>query len=180
MNNLKELYESKVESSIKEKDVNMNRPDVTAANRIKAIFDDDPYITTTYVNAENGKPAKLILDVHSIGKAAALKHILPKRYEFGGMKLDIEVNDTSTNINEDIIKAAFENNPHFHKYETIRNELTGNEYHLCIFKKEVIQFPNDNGGSLHGTESRLMEDLCREMLSENTGNLLYSTDDESK
>lgn len=48
-------------------------------------------------------------------------------------------------------------------------------YHVCVFNKEVIQFKNDNGSSLHGYEFRLMEDLAKEVLDAPL--LLFTTED---
>mgnify|MGYP007070308984 CR=1 FL=1 len=79
-------------------------------------------------------------------------------------------------MDEDVIHDVFDSNPHFNKFITIPDPLNPTvEYHLCIFNKEVIQFPNDNAGSLHGMESRIMEDLCMEYI--NVSDILYSTDD---
>lgn len=158
----------------------MNRPDVDMANKIGAIFKDDPDITISYIDAieKRGKeptPGRLVMKIDNMSKAAAIRHLLPEQYDLGSMKLNIDITDTSKDINANIIKAAFNGNPHFKEYRDIVNPFTQYTYHVCIFEKEVIQFENDNGGSLHGFESRIMEDLCREVL--NVPLILYTTDD---
>ena len=157
-----------------EKDVNYNRPDIHVANEIKAIFEDDPYITAEVVTIEDG--SILTFKVSNYKKAAGIRKILEEKYEVGNLTLLVKVIDTSP-MNEEVVHDVFDSNPHFNRFVTISNPLDPTvKYRVCIFNKEVIQFPNDNAGSLHGMESTIMEDLCKEYI--NVLGILYSTDDE--
>lgn len=158
-------------------EVTKNRPDVDLANKIKAMFEGDPYIEMEYIDATEKDEAILKFKVSNSKKAAAIKKILPSRYGegFTSLPLNIVVEDV-TNINAETIVDAFKGNPHFKDYIEITDPLTGETYHICIFKKEVLQFKNDNAGSLHGYEFALMEQLAKDWL--NVPKLIYTTDDE--
>lgn len=153
--------------------VKLNRPDVSLGNRIKAVFDDDPQISVEYVNATSGKCAKIILSVTNSEKASALRKLLPEKYDISS-PLEVEVKDTSE-MSGDVVRAAFEGNPHFKDYVEITNQLTLEIYHVCIFKEEVIKFINNNAVSLNGYEFRLMQDLAGEVMD--VPKLMYTTDD---
>lgn len=154
-------------------DTTYNRPDFCLANRLKAIFNDDPEVDVEYIASSEVVPSKVILKVNNRIKASAIRRILPERYNTG-LPLEVEVNDTS-NMSGDVIVDAFKGNPHFKDYIELVNQITLQEFHVCIFKEEVIKFPNDNGGSLNGYEFRLMEDLARELIDIPT--LSFTTDD---
>ena len=154
--------------------VNYNRPDVNYANRLKAIFIDDSEIVID-IDAEKESNCYMTFTVTNPVKAAALRKIIKPEYDIGNLKLFVDIKDAESEVDGTTIINAFTGNPHCNEYRTVVNPITGQEYHLCIFNKEVIQFPNDNGGSLHGYETRVMEDLAREVLEVPT--LLYSTDD---
>lgn len=153
--------------------VEANRPDFSLANRIRIIFDQDPQVSADFVNATNDSPAKIILSVSNSNKAAAIRKMLPEKYNIS-LPLLVEVKDTSE-INGNTVKNAFNGNPHFKDFIEILDPLTGTSYPVCIFKEEVIKFKNDNGGSLHGFEFRLMEDLCKEVFE--VPKLIFTTDD---
>lgn len=158
---------------MKKENAKLNRPDVSLANRIKAIFVDDPQINIEFKIATEDTISKLIISVSNSQKASAIRKILPERYNIS-LPLKVEVKDTS-DMDGNIIRAAFEGNPHFKDYVEITDPLTLETYHICIFKEEVIKFQNDNASSLHGYEFRLMEDLTKEILD--VPKLLITTDD---
>ena len=156
------------------KDVNSARPDVSLGNRIRSVFQDDPdVVSITFNQASDTQYAKIIIKVKDMIKAAAIRKILPKRYDIS-LPLDVEVIDAS-DMDGFVIERAFQGNPHFKQYIEIKNPLMSDPFHVCIFNEEVIKFKNDNGGSLHGYEFRLMEDLAREVAP--ITDLFYTTDD---
>ena len=152
----------------------LNRPDFSLANRIRIMFEADPDITADYIDATKEHCAVMIMHVSNSKKAAALRKMIPRKYDEICFPLEVVIEDTS-DIDSETIEDAFEGNPHFKDYLDIYNPLTQTTFHVCIFKKEVIAFRNDNGGSLHGFEFRLMEDLARECLR--VPLLIYTTDD---
>ena len=155
-----------------------NRPDVGLANRIIAIFKDDPEVKSEFNIARGGKCSKLILNVNNSKKASAIRKLLLPVYNQEtfdiSLPLEVEVKDASEMCG-DVIIDAFSGNPHFKEYIEIPDPFTGEEFHVCIFKNEVIQFENDNAASLHGFEFRLMQDLCKEVAD--IPKLIYTTDD---
>ena len=157
-------------------DFDANRPDFMLANRLKTVFVDDPDVECEYVIGKHGENSKIIINVRNSRKASAIRKIVPKRYdeEKTAYPLDVEVNDTS-GIDKETTFDAFTGNPHFKDFIDVINPLMQEPFHVCIFNREVIQFKNDNGGSLHGFEFRLMEDLARETLD--IPMIFFTTDD---
>ena len=157
-------------------EIGANRPDVMYANRIKAIFDDDPQVDVVFQMPEGEEHGKCIVTVNNETKAAAIRKLLKPCYE-SALPLDVEVVD-GTDITKVTIENAFMGNPHFQEYRDIPTINPSQFFHVCIFNEEVIKFPNDNGGSLHGYEFRIMEDLAREITVNNELQpILYTTDD---
>ena len=159
------------------KDLEANRPDVSLANRIKAIFEDDPQIKMEYRNATHETLGKVTIHVYgNERKATAIKKLLKPLYDEIAQPLEVEVVDES-GIYEDTVVDAFTGNPHFSEFINIQHPLDPTTvFHVCIFKKEVIQFKNDNGSSLHGYEFRLMEDLCKQIIDDPL--LIFTTEDD--
>lgn len=153
--------------------VELNRPDLSIANRIKAIFEQDSNVIVEYVPGEDDVNSKVVISVNSSAKAASLRKILPETYDVS-IPLDVEINDISSINGEDIV-TVFGTNRHFKDYVEITNPITQQTFHVCIFKEEVIKFPNGNGGSIHGYEFRLMEDLAKEIFD--VPALIFTTDD---
>ena len=157
-----------------ENELKLNRPDIHMANEIKAIFEDDPNVSAEVNTIEDG--SILTFKVNEYKKAAGIRKMLEEKYEIGNLTLEVKVVDISS-MNEDIVHDVFDSNPHFNRFTVIPDPLDPNvEYRLCIFNKEVIQFPNSNAGSLHGMESTIMEELCKKYI--NVAGVIYTTDDE--
>ena len=124
----------------------------------------------------NIKYGKIILHVNNQNKACAIRKLLRYRYDEIGTPLDVEVKDT-TGICDATIIDAFSGNPHFSEFINIPNPVNPEDViHVCIFQKEVIQFHNDNAGSLHGFEFRLMQDLAGEIID--VPALIFTTEDD--
>lgn len=157
-------------------EVSSNRPDVTIANRIKAMFDANPQIKMQYIDATHETLGRVIVHVYNNErKATAIRKLLKPLYDEITTPLEVEVVDES-GVYKDTIIDAFEGNPHFSEYMDIPTPLDPEQFfHVCVFNKEVIQFKNDNGGSLHGYEFRLMENLAREVMGQPM--LYYTTED---
>lgn len=63
----------------------------------------------------------------------------------------------------DLFRKAFTGNPHFSRVVTVRYPL-GMVLNYCVFKKEIIQFWNDDLSDINGVCSMITSDLAREIL----------------
>lgn len=117
-----------------------------------------------------GRYETLIL-VNEIRKAQALKTLL-KQPEMGNITFHITILGPDEN-------GGIPGSPHYQEWELFENALTGNDCFVgidkdtlgyfsmkyCIFKKDVIQFWNDNLADYKGNISCLMESIAREIFN---------------
>lgn len=153
----------------------LSSPWVTYYNEIKVLFEQDPDINITY--DEDSNTVKLF--VQGSDKAEAIAKILPTEKEFGNVKLYIEViPDNSDNEGMDkVLRTALNGNPILSN--VIDHALPGTEvpFHYFMFKKEVVQYWNDNLADPNGMTSTLYEDVARDVF--NIGDRVYfCTDNE--
>lgn len=150
-------------------------PVYTIANRLRAIFSDDPKIS---IPVPEKNSAEIVIHVADSLKAAALSQIIPAEYEDEGVSVRI-INDNKDRDVSDVFAAAFDGNPHFAGIIVSRPDddapVLGGEVFSTVFKKEVIQFPNGNAGAIGGRETTTMEELVRRMMP-NTGKMTFCTE----
>ncbi len=156
----------------KEKLVTLSPPWYTYHHKLVAMFSRDKDVRVrNLAELGEGRYETLIL-VNEIRKAQALKTLL-KQPEMGNITFHI----TILGPNEDSVELP--GRPHYQEWELFENALTGNECFVgidkdtlgyfsmkyCIFKKEVIQFWNDNLADYKGNTSCLMESIAREIFN---------------
>ena len=145
--------------------VNLSAPWTTCYRQFQAFFRNDPGVKVLY--NENGPEIKIF--VESDVKAAAITQLLEPTRTFGNVTLKITVvpaNNSQYNgdlpeMNSDIalIKAALEGNGAVAQIQDITGIMT-NPICYVVFKKEVVQFFNDNLSDLHGLTSTLYQDIA--------------------
>lgn len=141
-------------------------------HKIEALFGKDPDIKVVYDEDE----LEVKLFVEKPEKAEALTKILPTEKFFGGVCLKITVVPADTNKEEtlsSIYKTAFEGNPVLDSIVDVDMFATTLSY--VIFKKEVVQYYNDNLADAHGVTSTLYENIARDVFG-NTNGIYYCTD----
>ena len=138
---------------------------------IEAIFGKDPDIKVVF--DEEAICVRLL--VNNNDKAEALKQILPASENFGGVELIISVipcNDKESK--EQLLKRAFDGNPAVDDVVAIDGGAFPTPFTYVIFKKEVVQFWNDNLGDPRGMETTLYEEIARKLFNQQDG-VLYCT-----
>ena len=103
-------------------------------------------------------------------KAKAIKAILPQNVKMGNIEIDLAILgpdeddiDPLDKSDSEIYEKAFSENPIFEK--TAVRSFGPFETSYCIFKKEVIQFWNDDLYDYYGNYSRLASDIARELFN---------------
>lgn len=151
--------------------INLSPPWVTFYREVEALFKEDPEVKVVY--NENTYELKLLVD--NPQKADALAYLLPEEKEFGNIKLTIKVIPANKNLETiDYIKHAFAGNPVVSFYEEAP-DIFANKMDYVVFRKEVVQFYNDDMGDVYGNVSTLYEDLARDVLGDK-GGVFYCTD----
>lgn len=171
----KERKDKEMENEKKE--VKLAAPWVQYANALKALFKHDPEISVSYDEENN----LLVVKVDNPAKAEALSELLPAMKTFGNVDLWISVVPSNVQKTKaELFRTAFDGNPAFRGIIPIEGAFS-NPMLYVIFKKEVVQYYNDNLCDPHGNFSTLYQDIAREIFK-NMDGVFYCTDnmDETK
>lgn len=153
--------------------VKMVAPWVEFYREIEALFKQDPAVNTVF--DEDAKEIKLF--VKGVAKADALTQLLPAEKTYGNVTVKVTVipaNEERTTI--ELIRDAFSGNPALNEIFTVHGAFT-NDLHYVIFRKEVVQYFNDDLGDAHGVRSTLYQELAKEVIGE-CDNVFFCTDTE--
>lgn len=135
----------------------LSSPWVSYVHKLQALFGPDPEITVRY-NEDRGA---VYLNVHGYDKAKALEHLLPAVVTFGIVSIDVII--VPDNNEPDIVelyRKALEGNPLFSKVISLKPEGSSNAFNYVMFKKEVVQFWDDNLSDPHGNITTLAQDIA--------------------
>ena len=136
----------------------LSPPWVEFATEIMELFKEDPDVEVKFIDEEK----RLKLYVDDTDKRNALAQLLPKEKDFGSVKMTIELVPSNRELNTaDLFCKAFKGNPAVVDIETV--DVFSNPITYVSFKKEVVQYYNDNLGDLHGNKSTLMECIARDV-----------------
>ena len=157
-----------------ENTIKMAPPWVTYANALMAMFEKDPDIKVTYDNENLG----VKLYVNGSAKADALTKLLPAEKAFGNVTLKISVVPANDNP-EDMVKLfrdAFFGNEAVTDIWTAPMEVTqSNPLTYVIFRKEVVQYYNDDLSDAHGNRNTLYQEIAKEIFEDHQG-IFFCTD----
>lgn len=150
----------------------LSPPWITYVNKIKALFDGDPDIKFDYSEEEY----YLKLFVNNEEKADALMKLLPSQKEFGNVVLKISVIPADNAVDYlHLFQTAFAGNPHVSDITSVETPF-GNSLNFVVFKKEVVQFFNDDTSDINGVCSTLNENIARDVFRESYDTVYFCTD----
>ena len=150
----------------------LSPPWITFVNRVKGLFNGDPDIHIQYDEEEYA--LKLFVDDEE--KADALMKLLPPQKEFGNVVLKISVIPADNGMDYlELFRAAFKGNPNVTDIVSVEDPF-GTPLNFVVFKKEVIQFYNDDISDLHGVCSTLNEISAREVFGSSYDTVNFCTD----
>lgn len=156
-----------------EEKLKLSSPWITFCREVEALFANDSDITTRF--SEDGTEIKLY--VKGADKAEALEQILPTERTFGSVTVTINVIPDNTPVNKAMLfRKAFAGNKAFTDMITIDGVFT-NPISYMVFKKEVVQFYNDDLGDINGNKSTLYQDIAKDIF-EDTEGVCFCTDKE--
>ena len=145
--------------------VGIQAPWVTHYEFVKAMFGRDEEINISELNElDNGNYEFIVSSPNCDKLTAIIKIFKSDTFKFGNVSLHIKflVENDSEEYGGDDFETAFEDNPIFD--EVITGKLpTGEEMYFVMFKKEVIQFYNDDISDPYGNFNGLAEDIAREL-----------------
>ena len=151
--------------------LNMSPPWVLYYKKLNALFGEDERISIIY--DEDNMEIK-IYSTFADG-ADALLFLLPETVSFGNVELKIIVippNKTlgfkTTILNPTVaVTSLFYGNKHLDRIKTVYTPC--GDFTYVIFKKEVIQYYEDNISDFYGNRSTLCEDIAREVFKDIEG-----------
>lgn len=141
--------------------IKMSAPWDIFYREINELFKEDPTIKVVY--DEETKEIKLY--VQSPLKATALNELLPPEMEYGNVSQKITVvpaNGFSVNGTEGANKfaIAFNGNPVLSRIVT-SGEIFSIPFTYVVFRKEVVQYFNDDLGDVNGQCSTLYQEIAK-------------------
>lgn len=138
--------------------MNMSSPWATFVSEMQALFEGDPDVRIEYLDDEK----RIKVYVEKDEKAEALKELLPPEKEFGNVVVEIDVIPANKKKTiADIMEQAFLGNPALDSIARVDSMIGRIDY--VVFKKEVVQFYNDNLSDVNGNKSMLYEDIARDV-----------------
>ena len=140
---------------------------------LSELFKKDPEIHIVYDTDEQ----EISLYIENQVKADALAEILPEELSFGSVKVQINIIPTNENSRRSVgslYEDAFYKNPIVNEVVTLDGIMT-NPITYVIFKKEVVQYYNDDLGDAHGMCSTLYQDMAYRVFEEKEG-VFFCTD----
>ena len=153
--------------------VKMVSPWVEYYRKVEALFKEDPSVRTIF-DDEN---TEVKLFVTGSAKADAISQLLPSEIEFGNVTLKITVIPSNEERNTvALIRDAFSGNPALTDIFTVHGVMA-NDINYVIFRKEVVQYWNDDLSDAHGVRSTLYQNLANEVIGEKDG-VFFCTDTE--
>lgn len=148
----------------------LSSPWITFTKEIKLLFRQDPDIRIIIDFDTN----EIKLLVSKKNKAEALAKLLPVEKTFGNITVKITVVPPNDEPDTPIewIKTAFEGNPVFDGAQS--KESTIGSFNYAVFKKEVVQFYNDQLDDINGNKSMLYQEIAKDVLGTQDG-VFYCT-----
>ena len=139
-----------------------------AANMpVKAMFREDPEVKVVYDDISRS----LTLYVSNPAKAEALDRVLEHEKVFGSEAVTLVVVPANGERSvRDWIRWALNGNGAVSRVVDVEGPLS-NPLTYIVFKKEVVQYYNDNLGDLFGNRNTLYQELAGEIFPEHEGAL---------
>lgn len=130
---------------------------------VRVLFDEDEHIISMYVDNPT--------------KAEALARILPEEKIFGNIRMKINIipaNKAENSVLSDITDA-FKGNPIVNDIVTV-GAFISNPITYVIFKREVVQYWNDDLGDAFGNCTTLWQEIAKRLFGELPG-IYFCTDE---
>ena len=150
--------------------VGMSSPWVHYARQLAMLLTADDVDVTYYDEAK-----KVVIRTGNLIKANALRHVLPAIIIFGNVTLCIEIMPLEKVDNVALFKQIFENSPIVDKIVTISQGGQTNPFTYILFKKEVVQYWDDNLGNPHGFVFDLYQNMAENVFEDNHDGVIFTT-----
>lgn len=151
----------------------LSSPWMNYYHEISAFFRNDPDVRIVYDEEEN----EIKVYVSDNKKAVALSELLPTEKVYGNVILKVTVvlpNSYSRIPADQLFDVALKGNTALSFIKTVQGVLSNNLTYV-VFKKEVVQYFNDNLGDIYGNCSTLYQEIAKDIFNAIDG-VYYCTD----
>lgn len=138
--------------------VKLSAPWIKFVNELTALFREDPDVRVEY----NEEEQKVRIFVDKAVKANALSMLIPMEKDFGDVVLKIDV--VPANIPDsvgDLLMKAFMGNPVLKEVQNLDTPI--GRFSYAVFRKEVVQFYNDDLSDPNGNCSTLYQEIAKDV-----------------
>lgn len=144
--------------------VRMAPPWISYVSKLRVLFGSDPEVKIEYNDDE--KEVKIFVEGNA-NKYVAMEKLIPIKKEFGNVTLYIAVIPANLGSEEDngvqLVADLFSGNPIFDQI-VVAPHIFNNPIAYASFKKEVVQYYDDNMADPNGNRSTLYQTLAEEVL----------------
>lgn len=148
----------------KDDKVRMAPPWISYVSKLRVLFGSDPEVKVEYNDDE--KEVKIFVEGNA-NKYEAMEKLLPIKKEFGNVTLYIAVIPANLGSGADngvqLVADLFSGNPIFDQIVIVPHIFT-NPIAYASFKKEVVQYYDDNMADPNGNRSTLYQNIAEEVL----------------
>jgi hypothetical protein len=123
----------------------------------------------------DGEKRKVIIRTKSFDKCSAFTRLLPQAVVFGNVMLTIDIVPANDIDDVTMFKHIFANSPIVDKIVTVQPEGTSNPFTYILFKKEVVEYWDDNLGNPHGFMFDLYQNIADNVFDSNHDGIIFST-----
>ena len=145
--------------------------------KVFALFGSDPQVKMRDLRQVDGYNYAIDMLVCNGVKAQAIRALLPRTVEISNITVtthvyfpieQCEVAPSTQVCDAQLLEDAFTGNPIFDRIDAQGSPLGGMQIGYCIFKKQVVQFWDDDLSNFYGLHTTLAETIARDVLKETT------------
>ena len=145
--------------------------------KVFALFGADPQVKMRDLRQVDEANYELSMLVCNGLKAQSIRALLPRTVQISGVTVttrvsfpieQCEVGPPSQVCEAQLLEDAFTGNPIFDRIDAQGVPMGGIQIGYCIFRKQVIQFWDDDLSNFYGVHTTLAEDIARDVLKETT------------
>ena len=171
--------------SMENSKLRLSPPWYSYQRKVFALFGSDPQVKMRDLCQVDEANYRIDMLVCNGLKAQAIRALLPRTVQISGVTVTTrvlfpmehcEVRPSSQECDAQLLEDAFTGNPIFDRVGAHSSPFGGPQIGYCIFKKQVIQFWDDDLSNYYGLHTTLAENIARDVLKPTTVQFCTGTD----
>lgn len=156
--------------------IHKQSPWIEYYEQLEMLFEEDSQVRVLY----DDKDYTIKLYVADADKADALQRVLPAKKEFGNVEMKVTVipaNREEPDYSCEPILMALMNNPIVEEIKRVSG-IFSNDIIYIAFRREVVQYYNDDLGDINGNCSTLYQEIAKNVFIPQAGVFFCTTENE--